>query len=335
MERKKKQETEIDLDDRVEFLHSGSTLVNLAASSKGRKGGWARGRVVNLVGDGSSGKTLLALEACVHAFYQLDLTPKLFPKVTKVTICYNNVEGAMDFPLVKMYGKKFVKAVEWVQISACEKWGRDYQRRVQALKAGEFLLYIVDSLDALVSNVSKARVDKSIKNDEDEEGAYKVEKAAYLSKSFFNHLCDMMQGKDATLLIISQVRCNIRAKFTEYQRAGGKSLDFYTHQVCWLAVIKKLHKEIKGRKKTYGMIVRANFKRNKAAVPYRETDFNIVLGYGVDDIQSMLTYLGSKDPVSMYEDDPIAKERLIDMVEKDWELAEQKSRPKRKKRFED
>jgi RecA/RadA recombinase len=57
--------------NRVEFINSGSTLLNLAASQKGRDGGWARGRIINIVGDGSTGKSLLALEACAQAFYNI------------------------------------------------------------------------------------------------------------------------------------------------------------------------------------------------------------------------------------------------------------------------
>lgn len=54
---------------RVEFLTTGSTLLNLALSQKGRDGGVARGRIINIVGDGGSGKTLLALEILAHMFY--------------------------------------------------------------------------------------------------------------------------------------------------------------------------------------------------------------------------------------------------------------------------
>jgi len=57
------------LTPRVEFLTTGSTLLNLALSQKGINGGVARGRIVNIVGDGSSGKTLLVLEILAHAFY--------------------------------------------------------------------------------------------------------------------------------------------------------------------------------------------------------------------------------------------------------------------------
>jgi RecA/RadA recombinase len=60
------------LTPRVEFLTTGSTLLNLALSQKGKDGGVARGRIINIVGDGGSGKTLLVLEILAHAFYGME-----------------------------------------------------------------------------------------------------------------------------------------------------------------------------------------------------------------------------------------------------------------------
>jgi RecA/RadA recombinase len=67
-ESKKSAET---LTPRVEFLTTGSTLLNLALSGKGKEGGIPRGRIINIVGDGSSGKTLTALEILANAFYRM------------------------------------------------------------------------------------------------------------------------------------------------------------------------------------------------------------------------------------------------------------------------
>jgi len=85
----------------VEVLHS-----NLALSGEGKDGGWARARVLNLVGDGSSGKTLLALELAFWCYKNIKkVKSKIFPKVKEVKIVYCNAEGVMDFPIKKMYGK--------------------------------------------------------------------------------------------------------------------------------------------------------------------------------------------------------------------------------------
>lgn len=339
------------LDTRVEFLATGSTLLNLAASQKGRDGGWARGRIINIVGDGSSGKTLLALEACAHAFYGVAKRPStIYPQPKTVSIVYNNIEGVMDFPIELMYGDAFNKGVEWIQTSTCEDFGKDYQNRVRQLKPGDFLLYVVDSLDALVPEAAAKRMEK-ILDDKKPDGSYGTEKAKFFSSEFFSHLCGVMAGKDATLICISQVRENIGVMFGEkYYRTGGKALDFYTHQVCWLAQVEKLKKTFRSQERVYGVKIRARFKRNKVAKPLREADFPVLFDYGIDDIGSLADYyfgpkekeidwvgkkMKSSELIKLLGDSPDDLGKLIDLVETDWHEIEEAIKPDRKGRFGD
>ena len=155
----------------------------------------------------------------------------------------------MDFPIAKMYGKKFKKGVEWIQTETCEEFGQDYLRQVNKLEKGEFLLYVIDSIDALVSEASKKRIDK-MSNDEEAKKAAYAEKARYFSNDFFNHLCSRMKNKYATLIAISQVRQKIGVTFgKKLYRTGGKALDFYTHQVAWLYEKAKLKKTSRGEER--------------------------------------------------------------------------------------
>lgn len=302
----------------VEFLHSSSILLNLAASGKGKDGGWARGRIINLVGDGSSGKTLLALELSAYVHHRmLGNESRNFPKVKKVRIIYDNSEGVMDFPIKKMYGESFVDEVEWENSSTVQGWGRNVTRAVQDNKPGEMLLYIIDSLDALTSEEGLARFEEAAKKDKAEDGTYGTEKPAYLSKSFFSNMCSLIGEKDVTIVIISQIRMKIGVSFGEkYNRAGGKSLDFYTHQVCWLSEIEKLKKTFRGEERVYGIRVLARFKRNKVAKPFREAELIILFDYGVDDLNSSLSYLyGPKVKVIDWEGQEFGREELIKHIE--------------------
>jgi recombination protein RecA len=339
--------------NKVDFFNTGSTMLNLAASQKGRNGGWARGRVVNLVGDGSSGKTLLVLEAMANAFHTFkkhnDLPSSNFPKVTKLILVYDNVEGVMDFPIEEMYGKEFVKHVEWIQSPTCEAFGRSYLRRVKELKQGECLMYAGDSLDAMVPQAALDRIDKSIDKDKEEESAYGTEKAKFFSGSFFNSMCSYMDGKDATIFCISQLRENIGVSFGEkYKRTGGKALDFYTHQVVWLREKEKLKRTFRGHDRVYGVRTHARFKRSKVSKPFRESEFCILFDFGIDDIGSMVDFLygpkvktikwGNTDYkrnefIDMIEADDKEYSLLQDAAEKEWFEIEDEMIPKRKKRF--
>jgi recombination protein RecA len=343
-------------NERIDFLDTGCITLNLAASKKGSRGGWARGRIINLVGDGSSGKTWSVLEALANAFHKFkktgDLESYVFPKVKKLIMVYNNVEGVMDFDLESVFGGDFVKSIEWISSKTCEEFGRDVQRRIDNLKSGECLLYVADSLDSMTSSAQKERTEKSLKLDKDEDAAYGAEKAKYFSGAFFNNLCEKQQGKDATIFMISQVRENINAGMyaEKYKRTGGKALDFYTHQVCWLKTKEKLKKTFRGSERVFGVRTSAVFKRNKCAKPFREAEFNILFDYGMDNIGSMIDYLfgpkgkgieweGEKmsreELISLIEGSKKDKEKLISMVEKDWEEIENAVKPNRKSRWDD
>ena len=326
-------------ESRVEFLHSGCTTLNLALSGKGIDGGWARGRVDNVVGDGSSGKTITALELAYWVFLRIKkIKSKLFAPVKKFYIVYNNCEGVMDFPLEKMYGEDFVAAVEWICIKEIENMGKDFIRRYRDLKKGEFLLYIVDSWDALYSIKDKQRFEDSINKDKEEDGSYNLEKQKYAGK-FFSNICDDLESnkKDATFFIISQVRQKIGAKFgKKTYRAGGKALDFYTHQVAWIREQEKLTKTKRGHKRVYGIRSEVKVERSKVAKPFREAQFTILYDYGIDDINSMADFLYGKGAIRFkgerfarrdtfvnFVEENNYEEKLQKMTEKEWQEVEQ------------
>lgn len=335
--------------ERVSFISTGCIPLNLAASQKGVDGGWARGRIINIVGDGSTGKTVLALEAAAYCVYKmLGVESPLFPKVKQVRIKYNNVEGVMDFPLEEMYGKKFADTVEWEQHPTCEAFGRDVHKELLGYEPGTFLLYIADSLDAMTSEAGALRAEKLAKGLK-AEGSYGTEKAKYFSSEFFNNLCQMIslptkgggiRHKDVTLILISQVRENLNAGLfgKKFYRTGGKALDFYTHQVVWLYMVRKLKKEYKGKKRTYGTQVRAVFDRNKSAAPYSEVEFPIIIRppRGVDDIGAMLDFCGwqkSDKVIAEIEGDGTQYGELVEQTVKEWEKAEEKTKVERKRKY--
>ena len=340
-------------DNPVEFLNSGSTTLNLALSGKGKDGGWGRGRIFNIVGDGSSGKTLLALEVAFCFFNKIRrIKSSIFPKVKRFTIYYDNGEGVMDFPVKKMYGKKFYKTVNWTRSPNFEAMCRRFIRLSTALKKGEALIYIIDSWDSFQSAKSKEAFMKSVKDDEELKGDYDLLVQKYASRKFFPNICDKMdQNKvDATLCIISQVRSKIGVKFGKKQyRAGGKALDFYTHQVVWLREVERLQKKKHGESRVYAIKSHAKVERSKVAKPFRESEFIILYDYGLDNLSSMIDYLWGKKKIKFqgesfdnrfqfikYVEANDLEEDIISMTENLWmkvEKAFEKEVRKRKRRY--
>jgi recombination protein RecA len=278
----------------VDFISSGSTVLNCALSGKGKHGGWARGRVLNIAGDKSAGKTVLALEACFSFFKNIKkIKSPIFPKVKSFEIVYNNSEGVMDFDLEAMYGKKFVKNLQLIRSKTVEHFGRDYARRVDNLEKGQALIYVVDTLDFLKSRAALDRFDDSVDDDEDMVGSYDTEKQKYLS-TFFAKTSEFLDKneKDATLIVVSQIRAKIGAKFgKQTMRTGGKAFDHAIHQEVWIREAEKLRMTRKKQNRVYGIRTACRVEKNKCAKPYREAEFIILYDYGIDNLSSMIKWL--------------------------------------------
>jgi len=326
----KKTETKTETHEQVDFFSSGSSTMNLALSGMAMHGGWARARVLNIVGDRSAGKTAIALEAA-FSYYQTikKIRSDIWPDVTKFHIVYNNTEGVMDFDVKHMYGPKFYRKVDWQRSPNIEHFGRDYTRQVNKLEDGHSLLYILDTLDFLKSKKSLDRFAAAVKKDADEEGSYDVEKQKYLS-SFFATTSEFLKNneKDATLMVLSQIRDKIGVTFgKKTMRTGGRAFGHAIHQEAWVREIKKLSATRHGEKRVYAIRSAVKIEKNKCAKPFRESEFQILYDYGIDNINSLIDYIYGSRAISFDGQKFKTKKEFISFIEEnDYEkLLEEKA----------
>lgn len=252
------------------FIPSGCLMLDLVLS-----GGYPLGRIVNIVGDKSTGKTLLAIEACAN-----------FALTYEGTIHYIETEAAFDNDYAQMLGMPMDRIVFPEDIRTVEAFFEYVSEAIKShTESEEPGLIILDSLDALS--------DKAEMEADFEKGTYGMGKPKGLSK-MFRMLAKNLEKTKLALIIISQVRYNIGVTFGEkYTRSGGKALDMYASLILWLAEIEKIKRTIKGMERIYGLWVRANCKKNKVGLPYRKCDIPLIFAYGMDDAWASLDWMSS------------------------------------------
>ncbi len=260
-------------NQKLRFISTGCTLLDCVLG-----GGWPLGRVVNIVGDKSVGKTLLAIEAAAN-----------FARQYEGIAYYREVEAAFDegyaaelgMPLDRVdFGPSGIDTV-WDTIEAViadlEKCCR------KAIKAGTPGLYVIDSLDALSSEAELERA-------ADAKG-YNLEKQKRLGE-LFRRQVRLVRQAEMCLVFVSQIRDRIGVFFgRNYTRTGGKALDFYASIILYLSHMKTLTKTISGVKRATAVRIKARCEKNKVTSRSQEIEFNLRFGYGVDDLEACLEWL--------------------------------------------
>jgi recombination protein RecA len=295
------------------FIHTGCTLLNLILG-----GGWPLGRISNVVGDKSTGKTLLAIEASANFALQ-------FPEGK---IYYHEAEAAFDKDYAATLGMP-IEAVTFIEdvkgdtskASTVEGLIENIQNIVAEHSENENVgLYIVDSLDALS--------DKSEMERDADKGSYGAEKAKKMSE-FFRKVAKSVESSKIHLMIISQMRDKIGVMFGEkHSRSGGKALDYYASQILWLAEKAKIKKTISKVERVIGLEVVANCKKNKISMPFRTCLFPIIFGYGIEDDVASRLWLKS---IGKEADTAMPKEEVRELVINLWKEIEEKFSPKESK----
>lgn len=258
----------------MRFFSSGCALLDCVLG-----GGWAAGKVSNIVGDRSSGKTLLCIEAASNYV-------RTFPSGK---VLYIEAEAAFDIEYARTLGLPEERLELVSDIPTVEAlW-----RRVEdIIGAKEEHLVIVDSLDALTD---EAEVEREIGG-----ATYGAAKAKLLSEGF-RKLIRGMGAQQLTLMIVSQIRDNIGATLfaKKTKRSGGHALDFYASQVLELAELSKMKKTVGGIERAIGLNVKATCTKNKVGWPYRDCLVQILFGFGLDDIRAGIEWIAKAKPEAL------------------------------------
>ena len=263
----------------MELTSSGADILDLALG-----GGVPWGKIINIVGDKSTGKTLIVCELIYRAIQKYKET---------LTWKYDDSEAGFSFDTKAIWG--FELPDEDNNSETVEDFISNVRKSLDGhLGTNNKFIYVLDSLDGLSSEAEiKRAADREAARDsgKEEKGSYKMEKAKLLSE-FFRLLKSDIKDSNCLLIIISQIRDKIGVTFgKKTTRTGGRALDFYASQVIELAEVEKLDETVEGNSRKTGVSIRANVTKNKVGKPFRQADFKILFDLGIDNVDSNLCFL--------------------------------------------
>jgi len=276
----------------TKLIPTGSCLLNLALSGQ-ISGGYGAGRLINIIGDSSSGKSMLSLTGMAEMAQD--------PKWDDYLLLYDGIEPP-DFDLPTLFGQKLADRIEEAQERVAAICGLDeyyppetiqeyYGRMLKILDADRPVFAVLDSFDALTTTEELGRAAELAKGKES--GSYKMEKARWASE-VLRVLSRKIDDTRSTIIVVSQTRDNIDPiGFQKKTRAGGKALEFYATHIFWLTKTKQL---AASNKMKIGSQILAKTTKNKLIGKWRDVSFPIYYQIGVDDVGSVVDYLLDRSP---------------------------------------